>query len=165
MRLHTWKPPESLRIGPVQSMNRCTPPADWITLAPGRRRRWKALTTTPSTPTARRSSLLTPRTPARVASGRNVGTGSVPRRVASGSTMQGIEGQHEDELVRDRCLLEVNDAPDVGHEPIQPAPIGGLHAAAAPAQGSGREADDRVVDVEAAEEARGGVRGPGDPGS
>ena len=38
------------------------------------------MTTTPSMPIARRSSLLAPRTPARVASGRKVGTGEVPRR-------------------------------------------------------------------------------------
>ena len=36
----TWKPPESVRIGPSQSMNRCRPPSRSIRSWPGRRYRW-----------------------------------------------------------------------------------------------------------------------------
>ena len=33
----TWKPPESVRIGPSQPMNRCSPPSRAIRSWPGRR--------------------------------------------------------------------------------------------------------------------------------
>ena len=36
----TWKPPESVRIGPGQSMNRCSPPRAATRAAPGRSIRW-----------------------------------------------------------------------------------------------------------------------------
>ena len=36
----TWKPPESVRIGPGQSMKRCRPPNSATRAAPGRSMRW-----------------------------------------------------------------------------------------------------------------------------
>ena len=39
----TWNPPESVRIGRFQPMNRCRPPKSPITSRPGRRNRWKVL--------------------------------------------------------------------------------------------------------------------------
>ena len=36
----TWKPPESVRIGPSQPMNLCRPPSALIFSSPGRRCRW-----------------------------------------------------------------------------------------------------------------------------
>ena len=36
----TWKPPESVRIGLSQRMNRCSPPSRCIRSAPGRSIRW-----------------------------------------------------------------------------------------------------------------------------
>ena len=45
-RLNTWKPPESVRIGPSQPMKRCRPPCAAITSSPGRSHRWKVLPST-----------------------------------------------------------------------------------------------------------------------
>ena len=39
-REKTWKPPESVRMGPFQSMNRCSPPKRRMSSSPGRRPRW-----------------------------------------------------------------------------------------------------------------------------
>ena len=39
-RLSTWKPPESVKVGPVQFMNRPRPPASSINSGPGCRKRW-----------------------------------------------------------------------------------------------------------------------------
>ena len=39
----TWKPPESVRMGPSQAMNGCRPPKVSITSRPGRSHRWKVL--------------------------------------------------------------------------------------------------------------------------
>ena len=39
----TWKPPESVRIGPFQPMNACSPPSSRTRSAPGRRFRWYVL--------------------------------------------------------------------------------------------------------------------------
>jgi len=36
----TWKPPESVRIGPVQPMNLCSPPSRATRSAVGRSIRW-----------------------------------------------------------------------------------------------------------------------------
>ena len=36
----TWKPPLSVRIGPVQPMNLCSPPSRSIRSGPGRSIRW-----------------------------------------------------------------------------------------------------------------------------
>jgi hypothetical protein len=40
---HTWKPPESVRIGAFQASNLCRPPNLAITSRPGRIHRWKVL--------------------------------------------------------------------------------------------------------------------------
>ena len=39
-RLMTWKPPESVKVGPDQPMNRPSPPASSTTSSPGWRYRW-----------------------------------------------------------------------------------------------------------------------------
>ena len=39
-RLNTWKPPESVRIGPSQRMNPCRPPCAAMISVPGRKYRW-----------------------------------------------------------------------------------------------------------------------------
>jgi hypothetical protein len=39
----TWKPPESVNVGPSQFMKRAKPPAASSTSSPGRSNRWKAL--------------------------------------------------------------------------------------------------------------------------
>ena len=39
----TWKPPESVRIGRCQFMNRCRPPCAPIVSSPGRSHRWNVL--------------------------------------------------------------------------------------------------------------------------
>ena len=54
-RLQTWKPPESVRIGPVQPLNRCRPPNRFRTSTPGRSHRWKVLPRMIFAPTASRS--------------------------------------------------------------------------------------------------------------
>ena len=42
-RLHTWKPPESVRIGLSHAMKRWSPACAAITSSPGRSHRWKVL--------------------------------------------------------------------------------------------------------------------------
>ena len=42
-RLHTWNPPESVKIGLSQLINLCNPPNFLINLSPGRNIRWKVL--------------------------------------------------------------------------------------------------------------------------
>ena len=37
---NTWNPPESVRMGPFQRMNLCTPPISATRSAPGRMARW-----------------------------------------------------------------------------------------------------------------------------
>jgi hypothetical protein len=37
---NTWKPPESVRIGPSQAMKRCSPPSRRTSASDGRRCRW-----------------------------------------------------------------------------------------------------------------------------
>ena len=39
-RENTWNPPESVRIGPLQPMKRCSPPTRSMTSTPGRSKRW-----------------------------------------------------------------------------------------------------------------------------
>ena len=39
-RLNTWKPPESVRMGPSQPMKRCSPPSSRTSSGPGRSSRW-----------------------------------------------------------------------------------------------------------------------------
>ena len=40
---NTWKPPESVSIGPSHRVNACSPPSARTILSPGRRYRWYAL--------------------------------------------------------------------------------------------------------------------------
>ena len=47
---NTWKPPESVRIGPFQPMKRCSPPCAATTSSPGRSQRWKVLPRTIDAP-------------------------------------------------------------------------------------------------------------------
>ena len=54
-RLNTWNPPESVRIGPSQPMNRCRPPWMPMTSAPGRSQRWNVLPSTTCAPSSRSS--------------------------------------------------------------------------------------------------------------
>src|SRR5205823_9955254 len=114
---------------------------------------------TPSTPTVARSSLDTPRTPARVASGRKVGTASVPRRVARGSGIRGVlatEREDHDELIGYRCLRNtLHSWIEIAQQGVEPAAIGRFHSAGAAAERSRREADDRVTHREAPQEADG----------
>ncbi len=55
-RLKTWKPPESVRIGPFQPMKPCRPPCFPITSVPGRSHRWKVLPSTICAPSPASSS-------------------------------------------------------------------------------------------------------------
>ncbi|MNV67226.1 hypothetical protein D3C71_1600180 [compost metagenome] len=51
-RLNTWKPPESVRIGPFHCMKSCRSPCFLITSVPGRSHRWKVLPRMISAPVA-----------------------------------------------------------------------------------------------------------------
>ena len=79
-------------------------------------------------PMPRRSSLLVPRTPARVASGRNVGTASVPRPVASGSAMRSSVSTKTSSLGTDASRHRAH-APGVGDKALQASPVGAVHPA------------------------------------
>src|SRR5918995_6187602 len=52
----TWKPPESVRIGPSQAEKACSPPSSAITSSPGRKWRWYVFPRTICDPMARSSS-------------------------------------------------------------------------------------------------------------
>jgi hypothetical protein len=54
-RLHTWNPPESVRIGLSQCMNRCRPPSARTVSSPGRSMRWKVLPSRICVPASTRS--------------------------------------------------------------------------------------------------------------
>ncbi len=82
-RLKTWKPPESVRIGPSQPMNRCKPPAPATTFSPGRRARWNVLARIIRVPVARSWSGVIPLTVACVPTGMNAGVSIVPWGVSS----------------------------------------------------------------------------------
>ena len=72
-RLKTWKPPESVRIGPSQAMNRCSPPRRAIRSAVGRRFRWYVFPRIICAPAARRSPGVSAFTVAWVPTGMNWG--------------------------------------------------------------------------------------------
>jgi hypothetical protein len=55
----TWKPPESVRIGPSQRMKSWRPPSCRTSSCPGRRYRWYVLASTISAPRSRTSDMLT----------------------------------------------------------------------------------------------------------
>ncbi len=76
--LKTWKPPESVRIGPSQDMNACNPPSSRTTAAPGRSARWYVLASSIRLPASRRWSGVTPLTVPRVPTGMNAGVSTRP---------------------------------------------------------------------------------------
>ena len=60
-RENTWNPPESVRMGPSQRMNLCSPPIARTTSSPGRRCRWYVLDSSICVPSRSfRSTALTP---------------------------------------------------------------------------------------------------------
>jgi hypothetical protein len=77
-RLTTWKPPESVSIGPFHPQNFAGPPASRITSAPGRRYRWYVFASTIRASESRRSETASDLTVARVPTGMNAGVGTVP---------------------------------------------------------------------------------------
>ena len=82
-RLHTWKPPESVKIGPCQPMKRCRPPCAATTSGPGRSSRWYVLARIIVAPTLLRSSGLTDLTVACVPTGMKQGVCTAPCGVSS----------------------------------------------------------------------------------
>ena len=74
----TWKPPESVRIGRSQAMNRCSPPSLRIRSWPGRRYRWYVFARTMLAPAASRSSGSSALTVAFVPTGMNCGVSTTP---------------------------------------------------------------------------------------
>jgi hypothetical protein len=77
-RLKTWYPPESVRIGPSQPMNRCSPPSRAIRSWPGRSDRWYVLARMIWAPAVRRSPGVRLLTVACVPTGMNCGVSIVP---------------------------------------------------------------------------------------
>ncbi len=77
-RLHTWKPPESVRIGPSQCMKRCRPPRSRMTSEPGRSIKWNVLARIMAAPTASSSSGVTALTEAHVPTGMKTGVSTTP---------------------------------------------------------------------------------------
>ena len=82
-RENTWKPPESVRIGPSQPMNRWSPPAPATTSAPGRSMRWYVLPRIIVAPFSRRSRGSSAFTVAWVPTGMNTGVSTAPCAVYS----------------------------------------------------------------------------------
>src|SRR5437764_7727002 len=74
----TWKPPESVRIGPSQPMKRWSPPSSRTRSGPGRTSKWYVLLSTIWAPAARRSSGLRLFTAARVPTGMKAGVSTTP---------------------------------------------------------------------------------------
>ena len=74
----TWKPPESVRIGPSQSMNRWSPPSRAMRSCPGRRYRWYVLARMIDAPVSRMSSGDRALTVAFVPTGMNWGVSTTP---------------------------------------------------------------------------------------
>ena len=74
----TWKPPESVRIGRSQPMNRCRPPSRSMRSCPGRRYRWYVFARTIVAPTSSRSSGSSALTVAFVPTGMNCGVSTTP---------------------------------------------------------------------------------------
>ena len=72
-RLITWKPPESVKVGPSQFMNLPKPPAASSTAAPGCRYRWYALASSACAPSSFMDSGSTALTVALVPTAMNAG--------------------------------------------------------------------------------------------
>ena len=90
----TWKPPESVRIGPGQFMNLCSPPSAATRSAPGRSIRWKVLPSTISAPVSATDcgsiALIVPAVP----SGMKAGVSTVPCAVRDAAATGGaVAGQ------------------------------------------------------------------------
>ena len=75
---NTWKPPESVSIGPSHAMNLWMPPISRITSSPGRRCRWYALARIICAPIARSSSGSSDFTVAPVPTAMNAGVSTSP---------------------------------------------------------------------------------------
>src|SRR5664279_4835649 len=80
---NTWKPPESVRIGPSQLMKEWSPPSSAIRSSPGRKCRWYVLPSKIVVPIARSSSGSTDFTVAFVPTGMKAGVGTSPCAVCS----------------------------------------------------------------------------------
>ena len=74
----TWKPPESVRIGPSQPMKACSPPSSAIRSSPGRKWRWYVFPSRIAAPASRTSSGCRLLTLAFVPTGMNAGVGTSP---------------------------------------------------------------------------------------
>src|SRR5262245_13341267 len=74
----TWKPPESVRIGPSQPEKACSPPRPSMTSAPGRKCRWYVFASTTLAPSALTSSGWSVFTVAFVPTGMKAGVGMSP---------------------------------------------------------------------------------------
>ena len=77
-RLHTWNPPESVRIGFSQLINLWSPPKFLIKLSPGLSIRWKVFPRIISEPVSFKSSTVKPFTVAFVPTGINAGVLILP---------------------------------------------------------------------------------------
>ena len=88
----TWKPPESVSIGPSHRMNACSPPIARTSSSPGRRWRWYAFDSTIVAPSALRSSGSRPLTVARVPTGMKVGVSMRPCGVSKTPARAGLSG-------------------------------------------------------------------------
>jgi hypothetical protein len=75
---NTWKPPESVSIGPSHAMKRWRPPSCRTSSSPGRRCRWYAFERTICARIARRSSGSSAFTVASVPTGMNAGDSTAP---------------------------------------------------------------------------------------
>ncbi len=80
---NTWKPPESVSIGPSQCMNSCNPPWFRMISVPGRNMRWKVLPRMISAPLCATSSGVTLLTQPYVPTGMKAGVRTSPRRSRS----------------------------------------------------------------------------------
>ena len=77
-RLHTWKPPESVRSGFGQPMKRCKPPCAAMTSMPGRSHRWNVLPRTICAPSSSSSRGAIALTVPYVPTGMNTGVSTSP---------------------------------------------------------------------------------------
>jgi hypothetical protein len=83
LREKTWNPPESVRMGPSQPINRWTPPKSRIRPLPGRSPRWNVLDSTMVAPASFKRKGGMPFTEARVPTGMNMGVSTSPWGVVS----------------------------------------------------------------------------------
>ena len=91
----TWKPPESVRIGPGQFMNLCRPPSAATRSAPGFSIRWKVLPSTISAPVSATDCGIIAFTVPAVPTGMKVGVSTVPCAVVEAAAARGAVGAQE----------------------------------------------------------------------